>query len=51
MGNLGSFFENGFGIFRIVPEAVLGNGGFDFSQSFFQAVQVKDSSAGVLILF
>jgi len=49
MGYRRAFFQNRFGILRIVPEAILSDRCFYLRQAFFDAVQVKDSSADVLV--
>jgi hypothetical protein len=43
------FLQDWFGVFRIVPESLFGDNAFDFRQSFFIAVDVKESSVSVLI--
>jgi hypothetical protein len=39
--------QDGFGFFRIVPECILGDNLFDFSQAVFFIRKVKDSPAGL----
>ena len=42
-GQPGPFPQQGLGLFRIVPEAFLGNDGFDFLEAVFLGGEVKDS--------
>ena len=49
IGYYGPLFENGFGICRIVPEAVAGDNAFDLRQALFDGIQVKDNPGDVLI--
>ena len=44
-----AFFENGFGVLRIVPESIFGNLLFNFCQTCFYGLKVKDSSAGLAV--
>jgi hypothetical protein len=39
----GTFPQQGFGLFRIVPETILGNDGFNFLEAVFFGGEVKDS--------
>jgi hypothetical protein len=42
-GQCGAFFQQALGLFRVVPEAVLGNDGFQLLEAVFFAFEVKDS--------
>ena len=41
--------QDGFGLFRIVPESIFGDILFDFSQTVFFTRKVKDNPAGVTV--
>lgn len=49
VGQNGALPENGFGVFRIVPESFPGENMFDLREPFFLVSQVKDNPEAVLI--